>query len=180
MFLGIFKKANSKKAIAPTQYNRASTRGHCILVFEADMPHPTKQGIRRTGRLYVCDLAGAEPAASVHSAQYERVVDPNNNNVEYVYKGRHPKQSKTDELVKQGKKINLSLSEMTGFFRQMAKLIKNKKFNESRPIPGCRNYFLGKFLKNTLMHAQTYVSVRKRGRVSTLLIFECCFFIFLF
>jgi len=60
----IFKIANGKKAIAPTQYNPASTRGHCILVFEADMPHPTKRGVRRAGRLYVCDLAGAEPAAS--------------------------------------------------------------------------------------------------------------------
>jgi hypothetical protein len=60
-----FKTANGKKAIAATQFNQASTRGHCILVFEADMPHPTKQGVRRTGRLYVCDLAGAEPAASV-------------------------------------------------------------------------------------------------------------------
>jgi hypothetical protein len=46
---------------------------------------------------------------------------------------------------------------MTGFFRQMAKLIKRKKFNPSRPIPGCRTYFLGKFLKNTLMHARTYL-----------------------
>ena len=93
----------------------------------------------------------------MHSAVYERVVDSASGSVEYLYKGRHPNQSKTDQLVNQGKKINLSLSEMTGFFRQMAKLIKTKKFNESRPIPGCRTYFLGKFLKNTLMHAQTYL-----------------------
>ena len=152
-----FKIANSKKAIAPTQFNPASTRGHCILVFEAEMPHPTKRGVRRAGRLYVCDLAGAEPAASVHCAQYDRVVSKDGKNVDYVYKGKHPNQAKTDELVRQGKKINLSLSEMTGFFRQMAKLIKTKKFNEKRPIPGCRTYFLGKFLKNTLMHAQTYL-----------------------
>jgi hypothetical protein len=90
----------------------------------------------------------------VHSAQYERVVTKKGN-IEYVYKGKHPNQAKTEELVKQGKKINLSLSEMTGFFRQMAKLIKSQKFNPDRPIPGCRTYFLGKFLKNTLMHAQT-------------------------
>ena len=162
--IATFKTANAKKAIAPTQFNPASTRGHCILVFEAEMPHPTKRGVRRAGRLYVCDLAGAEPAASVHCAQYERVVTESGN-VDYVYKGRHPKQSKTDELVKQGKKINLSLSEMTGFFRQMAKLIKNKKFNESRPIPGCRTYFLGKFLKNTLMHAQTYLFAGVRPEI---------------
>jgi chromosome segregation ATPase len=152
-----FKGANARKAIAPTQFNHASTRGHCILVFEAKMPHPQQEGVSRTGRLYVCDLAGAEPAAEVHCAQYERVVDPNSGAVEYNYKGRHPDNARTDELVNQGKKINLSLSEMTGFFRQMAKLIKRKKFNPNRPIPGCRTYFLGKFLKNTLMHAQTYL-----------------------
>jgi chromosome segregation ATPase len=151
-----FKKANAKKAIAPTQFNPASTRGHCILVFEAKMPHPTLNGVSRCGRLYVCDLAGAEPAAEVHCAQYSRSQD-DQGRVQYEYRGRHPDQKKTDELVKQGKKINLSLSEMTGFFRQMAKLIKRKKFNPSRPIPGCRTYFLGKFLKNTLMHAQTYL-----------------------
>ena len=107
-------------------------------------------------RLYVCDLAGAEPAAEVHCAQYSRQVDKDGH-VHYEYSGRHPNKSKTDELVRQGKKINLSLSEMTGFFRQMARLIKQKKFNPGRPIPGCRTYFLGKFLKNTLMHAQTYL-----------------------
>ena len=151
-----FKKANGKKAIAPTQFNPASTRGHCILVFEAKMPHPTKDGVSRCGRLYVCDLAGAEPAAEVHCAQYHRTVDTDGH-TQYEYRGRDPDRTKTENLVKQGKKINLSLSEMTGFFRQMAKLIKTKKFNPNRPIPGCRTYFLGKFLKNTLMHAQTYL-----------------------
>ena len=85
------------------------------------MPHPQLEGVSRTGRLYVCDLAGAEPAAEVHCAQYERSVDQNTGAVEYKYKGRHPDSSKTDELIKQGKKINLSLSEMTGFFRQMVR-----------------------------------------------------------
>ena len=152
----VFKTANAKKAIAATQYNHASTRGHCILVFEAEMPHPSKPGVKRTGRLYVCDLAGAEPAASVHHSIYKRVEDLETGHVRYVY-SKPGSQKKTDELVKQGKKINLSLSEMTGFFRQMAKLIKRGKFNPGRPIPGCRTYFLGKFLKNTLMHAQTYL-----------------------
>lgn len=49
-----FKTANAKKAIAPTQYNRASTRGHCILVFEADMPHPTKVTFRVHPTTPVC------------------------------------------------------------------------------------------------------------------------------
>lgn len=151
-----FKKANGKKAISPTQFNHASTRGHCILVFEAKMPHPSLSGVSRCGRLYVCDLAGAEPAAEVHCAQYARSVD-SDGHVHYEYRGKDPDRKKTDELVRQGKKINLSLSEMTGFFRQMAKLIKQKKFNPDRPIPGCRTYFLGKFLKNTLMHARTYL-----------------------
>jgi hypothetical protein len=44
-----FKRANGRKAIAPTQFNNASTRGHCILVFEAKMPHPTHAGVTRIG-----------------------------------------------------------------------------------------------------------------------------------
>ena len=44
-----FKRANGRKAIAPTQFNNASTRGHCILVFEAKMPHPQHSGITRVG-----------------------------------------------------------------------------------------------------------------------------------
>ena len=98
--------------------------------------------------------------STVYCAKYERHVNQDGS-IEYIEKGKDSKQSKTDELVKQGKKINLSLSEMTGFFRQMAKLIKTKKFNSKRPIPGCRTYFLGKFLKNTLMHAQTYLFAGK-------------------
>ena len=120
-----FKRANGRKAIAPTQFNNASTRGHCILVFEANMPHPHERGVRRSGRLYVCDLAGAEPAAEVHCAQYRRIVDEGEHGeqqVRYEYVGRNPDKRKTDELVNQGKKINLSLSEMTGFFRQMVRM----------------------------------------------------------
>ena len=45
----VFKRANGRKAIAPTQFNNASTRGHCILVFEAKMPHPQHTGVTRIG-----------------------------------------------------------------------------------------------------------------------------------
>jgi hypothetical protein len=39
-----FQKANARKAIAPTQFNPMSTRGHCIMVLEVEMPHPENEG----------------------------------------------------------------------------------------------------------------------------------------
>ena len=33
-----FLTANARKAIAPTQFNHQSTRGHCIMVLDVVMP----------------------------------------------------------------------------------------------------------------------------------------------
>ena len=59
----IIQQANGRKAIAPTQFNHQSTRGHCILVLTAEFPHPSMKGIKQKGRVYVCDLAGTEPSS---------------------------------------------------------------------------------------------------------------------
>ena len=61
----IIGHANKRKCISPTQFNWCSTRGHCILEFEV-----TNAISGSRGRLYVCDLAGAEPAADIHYAKY--------------------------------------------------------------------------------------------------------------
>ena len=53
-----FMTANSRKAIAPTQFNHQSTRGHCIMTLEVEMPHPDDPNMKQRGRIYVCDLAG--------------------------------------------------------------------------------------------------------------------------
>ena len=37
-----FQTCNSRKAIAPTQFNPMSTRGHCIMVLEVEMPGETE------------------------------------------------------------------------------------------------------------------------------------------
>jgi hypothetical protein len=42
---------------------------------------------------------------------------------EYKYQGPHPDIKKTKELQEQGKKINLSLSEMAQFFMKMAEVM---------------------------------------------------------
>jgi hypothetical protein len=47
--------------------------------------------------------------------------------IENQYVGPHPDQTKTKQLQNQGKKINLSLSEMAQFFMKMAGAIKAKK-----------------------------------------------------
>ena len=58
----VFQEANARKAISPTQFNHQSTRGHCIMTLELEKPHPTMEGMKQKGRVYVCDLAGTEPA----------------------------------------------------------------------------------------------------------------------
>ena len=114
-----FMAANSRKAIAPTQFNHQSTRGHCIMTLEVEKPDPEREGIKQRGRIYVCDLAGTEPAGDIVYALYKKVVYENGD-IEYEYTGPHPDRSKSKELQDQGKKINLSLTEMAQFFMKMA------------------------------------------------------------
>jgi hypothetical protein len=42
-----------------------STRGHCITVLEVKMPHQEAEGMKQRGFVYVCDLAGTEPAGDI-------------------------------------------------------------------------------------------------------------------
>jgi hypothetical protein len=146
----IIQTANTRKAISPTQFNHQSTRGHCILIMEVETTNSTHE--KQKGRLYVCDLAGAEPAGDIVYAQYKK-----NKNGEDVYVGKHPDESKTKALRAQGQKINLSLSEMTNFFRKMAAAVKSKRLKPGQSIPGCNNYFLGRFLKETMLKSKTYL-----------------------
>ena len=152
-------KANTRKCISPTQFNHSSTRGHCILEFEV-----TNSKLGDRGRLYLCDLAGAEPSGDVHYARYTR-HHTEDGAVEYTYKGPHPDHNKTTELQEQGKKINLSLSELTRFFRRLADKIKHKKFVPGEDLPGCNAYFLGKYLKKTILQAHTYLIAAVRPEV---------------
>jgi hypothetical protein len=64
----IFVKANARKAIAPTQFNPQSTRGHCVMTLEVEMPKADDPATKQRGRIYVCDLAGTEPAGDVFYA----------------------------------------------------------------------------------------------------------------
>ncbi len=159
-----FMAANARKAIAPTQFNHQSTRGHCIMTLEVEMPHPTQPGIKQIGRLYVCDLAGTEPAGDIVYANYKKVTH-DNGDLEYEYLGPHPDQSKTKELQDQGKKINLSLSEMASFFLKMAKAVKEKKLASGQSIPGCNSYFLCRYLKDTMLQSKTYLFCAIRPEV---------------
>ena len=74
----------------------------------------------------MCDLAGTEPAGDIVYASYSKKKFPDGT-VEYKYEGPHKDQTKTKNLQNQGKKINLSLSEMAQFFMKMANAIKAKK-----------------------------------------------------
>lgn len=147
-----FQKANARKAIAPTQFNPQSTRGHCIMVLQLEMPHPDMPGMKRMGRVYVCDLAGTEPAGDVVYALYKKLDDG-----EMKFIGAHRDPKKTKELQDQGKKINLSLMEMGTFFKKMAQAVKKKKLKPGKGIPGCNTYFLCKYLKDTMLQARTYL-----------------------
>ena len=159
----IIQDANRRKAIAATQFNHQSTRGHCILQLELNKPESSGSGQVHC-RLYVCDLAGTEPAADIFAAYYERVSLPDGT-FEYKFSGRDLDQAKTQELQDQGKKINLSLTEMAQFFMKMAGAVKQKKLSAGASIPGCSSYFLCKYLKDTMLQAKTYLFCAIRPEV---------------
>lgn len=159
-----FKTANARKAISPTQFNHQSTRGHCIMTLEVEKPKEDDPSTKQRGRVYVCDLAGTEPAGDIYAAQYEKKKFPDGT-FEMILKGKHPNQSKTKELQDQGKKINLSLSEMAQFFMKMAEAVKAKKLKPGTTIPGCNSYFLCKYLKDTVVCSKTYLFCAVRPEV---------------
>jgi hypothetical protein len=159
-----FQEANKNKAISPTQFNHQSTRGHCIMVLEIEMPHPDMEGMKQRPRVYVCDLAGTEPAGDIYYAKYEKKTY-DNGDIEYKLVGPHEDQSKTKLLQDQGKKINLSLTEMGQFFQKMADAVKAKKLKPGMSIPGCNSYFLCKYLKDTMLQAKTYLFCACRPEV---------------
>lgn len=80
--------------------------------------------------------------------------------------GPHKDQRKTKELQDQGKKINLSLSEMAQFFMKMAQAVKKKTLKPGKTIPGCNSYFLCKYLKDTMVQAKTYLFCAIRPEVT--------------
>jgi len=151
-----FLSANARKAIAPTQFNPQSTRGHCIMTLDVVMPKPDDPTSKKKGRVYVCDLAGTEPAGDVYYAEYKKKKMPDGS-IENLLVGPHKDGSKTKGLQNQGKKINLSLSEMAQFFMKMAQAIKRKKLKAGQSIPGCNSYFLCRYLKDTMLQARTYL-----------------------
>mmetsp|Transcript_8034 Transcript_8034/g.13361 ORF Transcript_8034/g.13361 Transcript_8034/m.13361 type:complete len:1045 (-) Transcript_8034:212-3346(-) len=162
-----FQLANARKAIAPTQFNPMSTRGHCIMMLEVEMPHPEREGTKQRGRIYVCDLAGTEPAGDIVYAQYKKVTFEDGS-FEYKFEGAHPDKNKSKELQDQGKKINLSLSEMAQFFMKMAEAVMKKKLKPGATIAGCNSFFLCKYLKDTMLQAKTYLFCAIRPEVTYL------------
>ena len=126
------------------------------MTLEVEMPKPDDPSVKQRGRIYVCDLAGTEPAGDVFYAIYEKVKQPDGS-VELLNPKPHQDQAKTKELQNQGKKINLSLSEMAQFFMKMAEGIKKKTLKPGKSIPGCNSYFLCKYLKDTMLQARTYL-----------------------
>lgn len=163
-----FQKSNQKKAISPTQFNHQSTRGHCIMTLEVEMPMPSDPTMKQKGRVYVCDLAGTEPAGDIFYADYQKIKYMENGKevIEHKLKGPHKDQRKTQELQNQGKKINLSLSEMAQFFMKMADAVKKKTLKPGKSIPGCNSFFLCKYLKDTMLQARTYLFCAIRPEVT--------------
>jgi hypothetical protein len=162
-----FQIANARKAIAPTQFNPMSTRGHCIMVLEVEMPLPESEGMKQKGRVYICDLAGTEPAGDIFYAQYKK-INFDDGTFEYKLLGPDNDTKKTKELQDQGKKINLSLSEMAQFFMKMAEAVIKKKLTPGMSIPGCNSFFLCKYLKDTMLNARTYLFCAIRPEVEYL------------
>ena len=124
-------------------------------VIKPDKDNPARKS---KCRMYVCDLAGAEPASDIYSAVYEQKRSTAaDGGFEYKLVGADPDQRKTKTLQDQGKKINLSLTEMAQFFLKMAKASKAKKLGPGASIPGCNSYFLNKYLKVGINHSPAIV-----------------------
>ena len=58
------------------------------------------QGLKLRGRVYVCDLAGTEPAGDIVYALYEK-ISFDDGSFEYKFKGAHSDMKKTKELQEQ-------------------------------------------------------------------------------
>lgn len=67
------------------------------MTLEVEMPHPDMPGMKQKGRVYVCDLAGTEPAGDIVFAKYEKKVFPNGD-IEHKFIGAHEDDRKTKEL----------------------------------------------------------------------------------
>ena len=83
----MFQQCNARKAISPTQFNHQSTRGHCVMTLEVEKPDADAPAMKQRGRLYVCDLAGTEPAGDIFYAEYKKVPQ-DDGSVEYQLMGR--------------------------------------------------------------------------------------------
>jgi hypothetical protein len=140
-----------------------STRG--IMAMEVEMPEPDSESKKR-GRVYVCDLAGTEPAGDIVYALCNNITFEDGT-FEYQFTGPHADMKKTKELQEQGKKINLSLSEMAQFFMKMAEAVIKKKLTPGMSIPGCNSFFLCKYLKDTMLQARTYLFCAIRPEVES-------------
>ena len=77
----------------------------------------------------------------------------------FFFLGAHADIKKTKELQEQGKKINLSLSEMSQFFMKMAEAVIKKKLIPGMSIPGCCSFFLCKYLKDTMLQVRSLENI---------------------
>ena len=140
-----FRAAASRKQVSPTQFNPSSTRGHVVVIFKIVTPEG------REGRFYVCDLAGSEKAAEVK--HYTYTFDADGDVAE-----SHPTPGaeglrQTEILVKQGIKINQSLTEMSSIFKKLKKDIQHGK---TPSIVG-ESYWINKFLKKSLLASSVWL-----------------------
>lgn len=67
------------------------------MTLEVERPHPEMAGMKQKGRVYVCDLAGTEPAGDIVFAKYDKKVFPNGD-IEHKFIGAHEDDRKTKEL----------------------------------------------------------------------------------
>jgi len=71
------------------------------MVLEVEMPHPDNPAMKQRGRVYVCDLAGTEPAGDIFYANYQRIL-LDDGTLEYKLLGPNQDNNKTKELQEQG------------------------------------------------------------------------------
>ena len=90
------KKCNKRiKCMYVCMYEHLYIRKPQIIFYFAYL-----QGLKLRGRVYVCDLAGTEPAGDIVYALYEK-ISFDDGSFEYKFKGAHSDMKKTKELQEQ-------------------------------------------------------------------------------
>lgn len=141
---GLFERANRMKQTAATQWSPSSTQGHTICVFQVETPLAGGT-TRQVSQLYVCDMAGSDPASQVRACSWARHGE------DALLRGPCSDLRATQKLQAEAHKTNLELQQLLSAMMKprvdpLAFLASHELFAGrylARLIRNCRSYVIG-------------------------------------